>query len=423
MCFMIQRPGPILAVAFFSTVLFWTGPSIGKAADAGPGIPPVLARAQMEIQRALDGLDASLAAAARDLGGEENLHTPRVHSILGKLCSDAPRAYVVDCCTVDPAGKIAAIEPEVFKSHEGADIGKQEQVVRLRQTRRPVLSLNMPMVEGFEAVDLEWPVVGAGGAFKGSVSMLIKPEALIDSVGKPLTEGLPVNIWIMQKNGLILYDVHKDEIGRDLFSDPLFKPFGELLALGRIIAAEPAGSGFYEYSHEGSADPVKKRAHWATVGLHGADWRLVMVQVLAGAKEQEAVETDSVSVRSPLRALARSARLRESLAAGDEDDIMRVFERFYRANPVLYSIAWVDATGVVRLGYPPENSLRNYNMRTSDSAVNREFMQAVDSRKETSLKLPLLEGDRGVLYLVPVVAGERYLGTVYAIRRKAGKEL
>ncbi len=95
------------------------------------------------------------------------------------------------------------------------------------------MSLNMPMVEGFYAVDLEWPILGEGKALKGSVSMLIKPEVIIDGCGQTSIEGLPVSIWVMQKNGRILYDVHKDEIGRDLFADPVFKPYEQLLGLGK----------------------------------------------------------------------------------------------------------------------------------------------------------------------------------------------
>lgn len=203
----------VVGLAFSAGLIFLISPA-GYAADTESGIPPALIEAQKAIQKTLDSLDASLEGAARDLAKEENLNSPRVRPILGKLCADAPRGCIVDCCTVDPAGRIAAMEPETFRSHEGADISTQEQVVRLHQTRQPVLSLHMTMVEGFDAVDLEWPVVGEGGSFKGSVSVLIRPEALIEAAIRPAIEGLPVSIWVMQRNGRILYDVHRDETGR-----------------------------------------------------------------------------------------------------------------------------------------------------------------------------------------------------------------
>ena len=409
----------MVVVLIFSTGLLWTVPRGVMAGDPGPWTPRALARAQSELQKILESLNASLAAAARDLAKEESLSTPRVRSILSKLCTDTHNGYVVDCCTIGPAGRIVAIEPETYKSYEGADISNQEQVVRLHQTKQPVLSLNMPMVEGFDAVDLEWPIMGEGKAFKGSVSILIKPETLIDTTIKPVIEGLPVNIWVMEKNGRILYDVHRDEIGRNLFTDPLFRPYEQLLALGKKIAEEPTGSGFYEYSNEGPTDIVKKNAHWVSVGLHGTDWRVVMVQVVAGDQQIEAPAGNVMSVLSLLHVLAVSDELHKSMTAGDEDDIMRIFERFYKANPGFYSIQWIDASGINRFGYPSENSLMNYNMRAGKVPEDLKLMEVVDSKKEAALDLKLLERRKGMFYVVPVMTEDQYWGAIYLILLKA----
>ena len=400
----------VVGLMFFAGLL-WTIPSESKAADLW--IPPALVRAQSEIQKTLDSLNTSLEAAAKDLAKEESLDSPKVHSILSKLCAETQNGYVVDCCTVDPAGKIVAIEPEIFRLHEGADIAHQEQVIRLHQTKLPVLSLNMPMVEGFDAVDLEWPIMDDRKALKGSVSILIRPEVLVAVATRPVIEALPVNIWVMQKNGRILYDVHKDEIGRDLSSDPAFKPYEQLLALGKKIADEPTGSGFYEYLKEGSS-MVKKHAYWATVGLHGTEWRVVMVQVVAGGKEVEP-STNSGGMISQLRVLASNEGLRKSMAADDENEVTRKFRRFYKANPGLYSIQWIDPKGINRFGYPAENSLRNYDMRLGKCPEDLKLMEVLDSKREAILDLALLERGIGTFSVVPV-NGDQYLGALYTIQ-------
>ena len=418
MCFKKTCISLMVVSLVLSAGLLWVAPPEGNTADAESGIPPALIDAQRETQKTLESLNASLEVAARDLAKEGSLNSPQVHSILGKLCADNLHGYVVDCCTVDAEGRIVAIEPEIYKAHESADISKQEQVVRLHQTRQPVLSLNMPMVEGFDAVDLEWPIIGGSVDLKGSVSLLIRPEVLIEATIRPMIEGLPVDIWVMEKNGRILYDIDKDAIGRDLFTDPVFKPYAQLLAVGKRIADEPTGSGFYEFSKEGSADIVRKHAHWTTVGLHGTDWRIVMVQAIAGDQPVGASVGNSTSVASLLRVLAGNAGLRKSLAAGDEQGAMRILEQFHRANPGLYSIQWIDANGVNRFGYPAENSLRNYDMRVRHSTQDRKFMEVVDSKKEATLDLPLLEGNRGMFYLAPVMGGKQYLGIIYVIRLK-----
>ena len=61
-----------------------------------------------------------------------------------------------------------------------------------------------------------------------------------------------------------------------LFDDPLYKSFPELLSLGKIIAQKKSGSGNYEFLGRDLKRPVKKDAYWATVGVLGTEWRLVV---------------------------------------------------------------------------------------------------------------------------------------------------
>ncbi|MBE0425807.1 MAG: hypothetical protein IBX72_04065 [Nitrospirae bacterium] len=81
----------------------------------------------------------------------------------------------------------------------------------------------------------------------------------------------------------------------------------------RLMAGEEkTGAGSYEFRQEGSEKLVKKDAHWTTVGLHGTEWRLVVMHVRAGhalfpgediAKRRTALYDDA------LRTLAKNADL------------------------------------------------------------------------------------------------------------------
>jgi hypothetical protein len=84
----------------------------------------------------------------------------------------------------------------------------------------------------------------------------------------------------MATDGLIHYDPDPEEVGRNLFTDPLYAPYVQLLVLGERIASEKSGTGTYEFLGPGLVDPVVKRAWWATVGLHGAEWRMVVVRAV-----------------------------------------------------------------------------------------------------------------------------------------------
>ena len=200
--------------------------------------------------------------------------------MLGDLCRSYP--YAVDCAVVDQNGRMVLVEPAEYTVFEGRDISAQEQIIRLRESKKPVLSNVIKTVEGIDAVDLEHPVFSSQGEFAGSVSLLFRPESLLSYILAPVLQGMPAEAFVMQTDGRILYDADKKEVGRMLFDDPMYKPFPQLLALGTLISREKKGAGSYEFKQEGSEKLVKKDAHWATVGLHGTEWRLVVMHIRAG---------------------------------------------------------------------------------------------------------------------------------------------
>lgn len=192
------------------------------------------------------------------------------------LCSMTPHA--VDCATVDKKGIIANIAPEEFRKFVGADISDQGQVISLHGTKEPVLSGIFRAVEGFDAADLERPIFNKNHEFGGSVSILIRPDIFLSEVVAPVVHGLPVDIYVLQEDGRVIYYQDQDEIGRVLFSDPMYQPHPGLLSLGAEIVKEKSGSGSYMFTNKPTAMAVKKDACWTTVGLHGTEWRIVIIQ-------------------------------------------------------------------------------------------------------------------------------------------------
>ena len=201
-------------------------------------------------------LDNGLKRAAQALG-ETGLTGEKARPILAGLCGEF--GYAVDCAAVDSGGTMVTIEPAPYRHHEGKNIGGQEQVKRIIRTRRPVLSDVFRAVEGFEAADAEYPVITPEGKFIGSVSLLFKPETFLGDLIAPLVKATPVDIWAMEKGGRILYDIDTPQIGLNLFSAPLYRPYAELLGLGRRIAASPEGNGAYRFMRGPAKRVVKKR--------------------------------------------------------------------------------------------------------------------------------------------------------------------
>lgn len=381
-------------------------------------IPPVLPELEKEITAEFNKIDRDLARVAGTLS-EKNLKTAGTRKMLGDLCRSY--AYAVDCAVVDRSGSMVLVVPGEYAKFEGSDISAQEQIIRLRESKKPVMSNVIKTVEGIDAVDLERPVFSSDGELAGSVSMLFKPETMLAAIISPVIQGMPVDVWLMQKDGRILYDPDEAEVGLMLFDDPLYKPYPQLLALGNLMAREKSGSGSYEFLGPGLKKPVMKDAHWTTVGLHGTEWRLVVIHVRAGHAHSPGKEHEqhvTVSPDDALRTLAENAEMKKSLYGNDGAGIRNIFTDFYSKHERLYSVQWVDAQGINRLGYPEENSLINFDMKTLKTASSKPMLQALSDKKERSFESPLVEGKTGIFFMVPVFERGEYLGMIYTIRVK-----
>lgn len=397
--------------------VFAIGFLASPATDAEVNVmPPIITELDKELTLKLNEIDARLAVAAQGLS-KTGLRGPEARILLQNLCRNAPSA--VDCATIDSAGTMLLLEPEEYRKFEGVTIGKQEQVIRLQKTGKPVLSKVIRTVEGFDAVDIEHPVFSPQGTFLGAVSILIKPESLLASVATNLVQGLPIDVWAMQEDGRILYDPDREEIGRMLFDDPIYKPFPQLQSLGKTIAKERSGSGSYEFHGKGLNKPVRKSAYWTSVGLYGTDWRVVATHALADDGSQGKREISALGMKSSedaLRELAERAELQEALAGYDRAAVQRLFSRFLAEQYGIYAIQWVDARGINRDGYPVENSLTNYDLRSRNTPASKYILQALFEKKESFFEAALVEGKEGSFFMVPVRKGKTYLGMIYIIR-------
>lgn len=231
----------------------------------------LLSELHWEIKTALARLDDDVKKSARALAGKD-LKGDDARHILQKLHADHP--YIIDCETVSDRGIMLAVEPAAHRSSEGADISQQAHMVKLFKTRRPVLSGSFLAVEGPRAVVIHHPVFSTDGRFAGSVSALFAPEHLMSRIAGPVASSLPVGIMMMQTDGLMIYDMRATQIGLNLFTDPLYKPFPDLARVARKMAASPEGKDTYRFYRTPGDAPAVKVIYWRTVGLHGTAWRL-----------------------------------------------------------------------------------------------------------------------------------------------------
>ena len=197
-----------------------------------------------------------------------------IRKTLNTALKDSP--LIFEAVYVDKAGRMRYIEPPDYVNFEGSDISAQEHVIALLKHHVPVFSSEFPAVEGFRAVVIAYPVHDQNDQFKGSLNILIRPELMLRKFLKEVQVPADYELWVMQPDGMIIYDDDPWEIGKNLFLDPAYSGYESLLQLGRQISAEPHGQGDYVYQERGGKEKTIKAAGWDTVSLFGRDWRVVL---------------------------------------------------------------------------------------------------------------------------------------------------
>lgn len=273
-----------------------SGKNNSSVKPAGYDKTTVLSKITNNVNSTFILFDDVMSSTSSELS-DTGLKGQETRSILVKALNETP--YALEYSTVDSDGILTTIEPSQYTPLEGTDISGQEHVKKLKETGKPVLGGTFHAIEGFDAVAIHYPIRSkSGGAFQGELSLLIKPENLIGGAIVPAIKDEAVEAWAMDTNGNILYDADSGEVGRNLFTDSLYQPYPELLSLGRRIIAENSGSGEYQFMAHDTGLLVKKHAQWATVGLYGTEWRIIVAQVSSGSSVTQTTAA-SAAARGP----------------------------------------------------------------------------------------------------------------------------
>jgi polar amino acid transport system substrate-binding protein len=246
----------------------------------------MLLQIQADLQGSLTDLDSDVANAAQNLSST-GLEGTAAREVLRKLLET--NSNLSNAITINEDGKIIMAEGKGSESAEGANISNQEHIARLLQTKTPVFSKQLLLVEGFNGTSLAYPVFSPQGDFIGGISAIIEPDKLLNAIVAPQlhfdvsnrSNITDYSFWLMHLDGLIAYDRDTSQIGKYLFEDQLYAPYPSLLVLGEKMITARSGHGYYSFQvTEGNKEVVTKDAYWTTVGLHGREWRLIVTKIM-----------------------------------------------------------------------------------------------------------------------------------------------
>jgi polar amino acid transport system substrate-binding protein len=257
-----------------------------SAAESEADMLFTLLQIQANVQGNLNDLDSDVANAASNLS-TTGLEGTAARGVLRKLLET--NSNLTEAVTFSKDGKIIAAECRGCEGGEGADISSQEHIAHVLKTKTPTFSKQFLLVEGYNGTALAYPVFSPQGEFLGGISTIIEPDKLLNAVVAPKlhfdisnrSNITDYSFWLMHLDGLIAYDRDTSQIGKNLFEDPLYKPYPSLLDLGHRIVAERSGHGYYSFQvTEGNKMVVTKESYWTTAGLHGREWRLVVTKIM-----------------------------------------------------------------------------------------------------------------------------------------------
>lgn len=247
---------------------------------------PVLKQVKKDIGSTLSDIDKDLKAAAKDLSGVD-LKGDEARKILNGLRKFRP--YAVASIITNADGVNVAIEPEQYRKYEDSESKNMAHIIQLLRGKKPSMSDVYTTTEDIDAVSIGYPIFSDKGDLLGAVRMLVKHEVFL----KPMADGKACKVWIMQPNGLIIYDPDTEEIGKNIFTDPVYKPFQDLISFSKTVALSFNGAGSYDFYIGGLEDKTvgKKVAVWDTVGLYGTEWRVIAMEVQEPVEVQAPAET------------------------------------------------------------------------------------------------------------------------------------
>ena len=85
----------------------------------------------------------------------------------------------------------------------------------------------------------------------------------------------------LQTDGMEVYDTDEAQIGRNLFTDPAYQNYTDVLQFMHGLLSQDHGYGNYQYYKTlASQELVKKEVYWTSVGMYGVEWRILMIHAI-----------------------------------------------------------------------------------------------------------------------------------------------
>jgi len=234
----------------------------------------VLKKAQASADSAVASIFTE-AAASGIIIKNNNFEEAKIRTELQSFLTKHPN--VEEAIYVNDSGIMTYIEPTNYSNSEGADISQQEHMLQMNSTKSYAMSGLFKVVEGFYAVVVAAPIL-ENSKIIGSVNIVIKPHKFI----KDYTDRYVLNnvddFFVMESGGNMIYDIDSTQVGRNVFTDSLYKAFPTLITAAHTVVSSDNGLTYYSFVDKTKQKNVYKNVWWRTSSYYGRMWKYCVVK-------------------------------------------------------------------------------------------------------------------------------------------------
>lgn len=226
------------------------------------------------LTKSFDTLNVDLATNASSIG----LNPGDTSAIRVKLLEMYTRSsFAKEFVFISSQKILQIVEPSQYYPSQGTDISQQDHIIKIFDTKQPVLSQTFNVVEGYNAAIAMHPIL-TNDQIQGTIAGLFAPHEILGRVIAPFVVGQPFEIWVMESGGNVLYDQDEEEIGLNVITDPLYAEFTELIAAAKLIDSKESGETTYSFYQTGTSNKVVKKTYWKTIKILDNQWKVIWVK-------------------------------------------------------------------------------------------------------------------------------------------------
>ena len=187
-------------------------------------------------------------------------------------------ALTHDLLMADENGIVSAVYPDNIVSLLGQNLSSYPPNEEIFAVTDVYVSEYLDLGNGMKAYLLSVPIE-ISNEYAGYISLSFDPYRLFGQEEQEVFEK-GYNLWVMQMNGVQVFDADVSEAGVNLLTDPDYAMIQEM---AQLVAANSSGETTYVYTADIGTDTVEKTAVWDTLTFGERDWRVVLTKSAAAA--------------------------------------------------------------------------------------------------------------------------------------------